>query len=193
MKRRQVIQALLGTPALTAIPLPAQSSQAALPAAEPTAIAGIRPDAVGDPVPRFFTAPQLAALRRLGDLVVPAAPGRPGARDAGAAEFLDFLLSQSPPDRQALYRNGLDRLQSESRRRYSAPFETLSAAQADAVAAPLRDQWTYKAPADPFARFLVEAKEDFLTATLNSREFAEAQAGAGRRARGMGTYWLPME
>ena len=44
------------------------------------------------------------------------------AGEAKAAEFLDFLLSQSPADRQALYRAGLDRLQADARNRSGAAF-----------------------------------------------------------------------
>src|SRR5689334_5052826 len=102
MKRRLAIQALLGTPALTALPLPAQTPQAARPADEIPKLTVATADAVGDGVPRYFSGPQIAALRTLGDLMVPAAQGRAGARDAKAAEFLDFLISQSPPDRQSL-------------------------------------------------------------------------------------------
>jgi hypothetical protein len=192
MKRRLAIQALLASPALTTLPLPAQT-QTARPPDEIPKLATATADSVGDALPRYFSAPQLAALRKLGDLMLPAAPGRASAGDAKAAEFLDFLISQSPAERQSLYRNGLDHLQSEARRRYTTTFEELSAGQADAVLAPLHSAWTYAAPPDPFARFLREAKEDLLTATFNSREFAEAQAAAGRRASGMGTYWLPIE
>ena len=59
--------------------------------------------------------------------------------------------------------------------------------------APLKEPWTYAAPADPFVRFLRAAKEDLIAATLNSREFAEAQTARGGRASGMGTYWLPVD
>ena len=47
--------------------------------------------------------------------------------------------------------------------------------------------------ADAFARFLREAKDDLILATFNSREQADAAVAAGRRAPGMGTYWLPIE
>lgn len=150
-------------------------------------------EAVGDAVTHFFSAPQLAAMRRLGDLVIPSAPNRPGARDAKAAEFLDFLLAQSPAARQQLYRSGLDHLQSEARRRFNTAFEELTVEQADTVVAPLHAAWTYAAPANSFARFLREAKEDLITATMNSREFIEAQTAAGRRGAGIGTYWYPVE
>jgi hypothetical protein len=186
MKRRQAIQALLGAPAIAAIPPPAQAQ-------DMPKLATANAEAVGDAVARFFSAPQMAALRRLGDLVVPGTAGRPGASDAKAAEFLDFLLSQSPAGRQALYRAGLDRLQTDARNRSGAAFEALSPQQADAILAPLHAPWTYTEPSDPFARFLRAVKEDLLAATMNSREFAEAQAAAGRRGTGMGTYWYPVE
>jgi hypothetical protein len=186
MKRRHAIQALLGAPAIAAIPLPAQAQ-------DMPKLATANPEAVGDAVARFFSPSQMAALRRLGDLVVPGSTVRPGASDAKAADFLDFLLSQSPTDRQALYRNGLDRLQSDARSRSGAAFEALTPQQADAILAPLHAQWTYGEPADPFARFLRAVKEDLIAATMNSREFADAQAAAGRRGTGMGTYWYPVE
>jgi hypothetical protein len=193
MKRRHVIQTLLGAPAIAAIPLPAQTPQTRRPSDESFKLTTATPDAVGDAAIRAFTAPQLAALRKLGDLIVPAGTGRPSARDAGAPEFLDFLISQSPAARQTLYRTGLDHLQSESRKRFNAAFESLDPQQADAILAPLHSPWTYGAPTDPFAQFLRAAKDDLLAATFNSREYAEAQAAAGRRSSGMGTYWYPVE
>jgi len=186
MKRRQAIQALLGAPAIAAIPVPAAAQ-------EIPKLATTNPEAVGEAVAHFFTAPQMAALRRLGDLLVPRMANRPGAREAKAAEFLDFLLSQSPADRQQLYRAGLNRLQSEARNGSKAAFEDLTPQQADAILAPLHAAWTYAAPTDPFAFFLREVKEDLLTATANSREFADAQTAAGRRGTGVGTYWYPVE
>ena len=194
MKRRRAIQSILGLPALTALeraapasPLPQQQSDE-LP--KLTTLAG---DAVGETSAKYFSPPQMAALLRLGHLLVPATGGRPGASQAKAAEFLDFLLSQSPPERQKLYKAGLDRLQWEAQRRHGKWFEALSAAEAETVLAPLHEPWTYAAPADPFARFLRAAKNDLIAATLNSREFAEAQTARGGRASGMGTYWLPVD
>ena len=190
MKRRHVIQALLGTPAIAALPLPAPAQNQTQ---EIPKLTTATPDAVGDPTPRYFSPSQMSALTRLADLVVPPVSGRPGAREAKAPEFLDFLLSQSPPARQALYRNGLDHLQSEARRRFNTSFEALSPGQADGVLASLHAPWTYASPPDPAAQFLREVKEDLITATVNSREFAAAQQAAGRRGAGIGTYWFPVE
>ena len=57
----------------------------------------------------------------------------------------------------------------------------------------MHEAWTYASPTDPLAHFLRQAKEDLLTATFNSREFADAQTAAGRRGTGVGTYWYPIE
>lgn len=148
-------------------------------------------DAVTPSTPRFFTAPQLATLHRLADLIVPSVNNKPGASDAGVPEFLDFLLGDSPRDRQTLYRNGLDRLEADARHRYSKPFADISADQANDLLAPLRQSWTFQGPADPFARFLHEAKEDVLRATISSREWATS--GSQRRGSGgVGTYWYAL-
>jgi hypothetical protein len=191
MKRRHAIQALLGTPVLTAIPVPAPAAPQA--PSEAPKLDTVSGDSVGEPVRKFFTVPQFAALIRLGDLLVPPGENRPGALQAKAPEFLDFLLSQSSHSRQVLYSNGLDRLQLESGKRYNKRFEDLTADQADGLLGSLHEKWTYRSPADSFKAFLRAAKEDLLAATLNSREFAEAQTAAGRRASGVGTYWYPVE
>ena len=93
-------------------------------------------DAAADGERKFFTPQQLAALRRLGDLLAPAGENRPGAREAKAAEFLDFLLAQSGHARQVLYSNGLDRLELESGRRFNRRFEDLTDEQADTFMTP---------------------------------------------------------
>jgi hypothetical protein len=136
---------------------------------------------------------QLAALVRLGELVVPPMAGRPGARDAGAAEFLGFLLGQSSPERQKLYRDGLDSLNSEARRTVGKAFSELSPAEAAPLLAPLRSEWSYKGPAHPVARFLCSAKDDLLEATRNSREWAETASRGRRGGQGAGYYWLPLD
>jgi hypothetical protein len=184
MRRRRVLQSLAALPALTAL----QGQQSEAPK-----LATAAADAVADGLHRYFSPSQYAALQKLGDLLVPAAAGRPNASQAHDAEFLDFLISQSPADRQSLYRDGLDRLQSAAHARYAKAFEELSAEQAGALLAPIEQPWTYAPPADPFGRFLRAAKDDFIQATVNSREFAEAQTAAGRRAPGLGAYWYPVE
>ena len=73
-------------------------------------------DAGAETVPHFFSAPQLAALRRLSELLLPAMGETPGALEARAPEFLDFLIGESPAERKQLYRAGLDALNAGARR-----------------------------------------------------------------------------
>jgi hypothetical protein len=151
------------------------------------------PDAAGQGVRRFFSANQEATLRRLAELIAPRSGERPGAVEAGVVEFLDFLLGASEERRRNLYRDGLNKLNDEARKRHGKPFAELSAGQAGALLEPLRQAWTYQPPADPLARFLREVRDDLLQATTNSREYAESLSRRSRAAAGLNTYWLPLD
>jgi hypothetical protein len=146
------------------------------------------PDEAGAPVaPKFFTATQFATLRKLCEIMAPAnkETGAPGALDAKAPEFLDFLIGESPADRQQLYRTGLDKLKG------------LDDSNAAKMLASLKQPWTYEAPRDPVAAFLRAAKQDIRTATQNSREWVKSPAAAGPGGRrgfgGMGLYWNSLD
>ena len=141
----------------------------------------------------FFTAQQFAALRKLSDMLIPPMNGAPGALEAKAPEFLDFFLSQSAADRQQLYRIGLDGLNAQARKRFTKPFADVEVSQAETLLAPLRDPWTYDAPADPVAAMLRAAKDDIRRATTNSREWNLAVAAGRARGGGGGLYWLPID
>ena len=191
-----MLQSALGVSAASALPHPILAQRAQPGYSQPSAteevmpkLTAIAPDQVAGVVPRFFDPASLAALRRLGQILVPARQNAPGAVEAEAAEFLDFLLSQSQPDRQKLYREGTARLNREARTRHGKAFADLSGADADPILAPLRAAWTYQGPSDPFARFLQAAKADFLQATVNSRQWADASSGR-RGASGLNKYWL---
>ena len=200
MKRRRFIQALAATPAAPALLAqapPAPSAPKTIPnSGNDAALLYAAPDTVAEPVLHFFTAQQFAALRKLSDLLMPAGSGpngTPGALEAKAPEFLDFLLSQSSADRQQLYRIGLDALNAQSRRRFAKSFAGVDAAQADMLLAPLREPWTYDAPADPVAAMLRAANDDVRRATTNSREWNLAATTGRVRGGGAGLYWLPLD
>lgn len=199
MRRRRFIQTLAATPAV-ALPvtaeLHAQQGSPARPApttedAPKLEIASL--DAVAEGVPRYFSALQFAALRKLSDILMPPLNGMPGALEAEAPEFLDFLISKSPADRQQIYKAGLDALNAQAQRQFRKAFAEVDEAQAATLLAPLRQPWTYEPPADPLARFLREAKADVRTATQNSRVYATAGSAGGRRGGGMGQYWYPLD
>ena len=189
MRRRQALQSLAGLPILPQVAA-AQTAAPGVPENEYPILAADAPDAPAEAVHRFFSAEQFGALQRLADLLIPAFNGRPGASEAGAAEFLDFLLSQSPADRQALYRGGLDRLNGGAQQKYHKQFAGLTADEAAPLLAALKSAWTYNPPQDVLANFLREAKMDVYRATVNSREMAQALSGGGRRrATGTNPYW----
>ena len=183
--RRRWIQSIAATIPAAAAVASQQSTQAqSVPATAPPErpnleVTGL--DSVGEPALHFFSKDQFAALRKLGDLLFPQHGPMPGAIGAEAPEFLDFYLSQSPAARQKLYRTGLDRLSQQG-------FSEMTAEQAKIILAPLNEPWTYNAPKDDFARFLREAKDDFFRATMNSKQFADAQGGS-RRSSGQNPYW----
>lgn len=178
MKRRRALQTLAGIPALTALPLPARPQTNAAAASGPPELRMTVAEAAAAAVPRFFTPAELSTLRSLCLLLMP------GALEAETPEFLDFLIAASPAERQTLYRNGLQQLDAAATDRYSRHFPELSASEADPLLGALRQSWTYRGPSDPLARFLVTARDDILTATVNSREY-----GSGRAAM----YWFQVE
>jgi hypothetical protein len=113
--------------------------------------------------------------------------------EAGAAEFLDFLIGVSPPERGALYKTGLDQLNKEAHQRYNRSFGEITPEQADPILAPLHAAWSYRGPVDAFAKFLLVAKHDLLTATANSREYVAVVSQRRRSGGGVGQYWYPIE
>ncbi len=148
-------------------------------------------DTAASPAPHFFSSAELQTLRKLADAIVPAAGNKPGAQDAGVPEFLDFLIEASPAARQDQYRQGLRELEQQAQAQFGQSFADLGAAGVDKILAPLRAPWTFAGPEGSLAQFLVSAKEDILRATLNSRQWAAT--ATGRRARGLDTYWYPVE
>src|SRR5437867_3025612 len=163
MKRRRFIRAIVAAPAIPA--LVAQQSGPATPAApaapgrgaaEIARIEVTAADAVGEPVARFFSAPQFAALRKLSGLIMPPLKGNLGALDTDAPEFIDFLIGASPADQQKLYRTGLDFLNAQAKKQFGKTFAEVDGPQADAILKPLlvAVPWAYDPPSDPITRFM---------------------------------------
>jgi hypothetical protein len=193
MKRRAVLRSLLAVPSVAALPslAPAQQANPAVPETPKTLVTDA--EATSDPVIKTFSSPQFAALRKLGEILMPAAGDTPGATEAGAAEFLDFLIGVSPANRVTLYRAGLDRLNAEAQRRCNKPFAEISAGEAEPILAPLHAPWSHTGPSDSFAKFLLAAKSDLMEATANSREYITVVSQKRRSAGGVGQYWYPIE
>ena len=217
MRRRDFVKAVVAVPVAASTAFgqqaPSPSSTAppgaapvAPPAAAPPAqgrrgmsefkappVTSVVPDAIASPDPHFFSQSQLATLRRVGDLFMPPLNGNPGALEAHAAEFLDFLVGAAPGDRQLLYRQGLDRLNAEAQSQFGKPFAELNAGQADKVVRPALLPWmTDHPPKEPFARFIAIAHQDIRTATMNSEAWHVAAVSSGERT-GAGLFWRPID
>jgi hypothetical protein len=208
MKRRGFVRGLILAPAAQVAlsaqqPPPQQTTSPArqnpqqppdVPKLKVTAV-----DLAADTTPHFFSADQFATLQKLGGMLMPPMKGNPGALDAKAPEFIDFLISVSLPERKELYRNGLDHLNAEAKQKFGKSFAQIEVKQADEILRPLLvvRLWAEDMPSDPSQRFVAQVHEDLRTATMNSREWAEAAAKSGRRfqrgARTSGFYWKPID
>jgi hypothetical protein len=156
-------------------------------------------DLAGQPSPHYFTEIQFATLRKLGALLQPPLKNNPGALEAQAPEFLDFLIGVSPEDMQKLYLSGLDGLEVRAQDKFQKSFCDLEAGQADALLKPLlvARTWSRDFPSDPLQHFIAQVQEDLRTATMNSREWAAAAEKSGhlftRGFRTSGYYWAPID
>jgi hypothetical protein len=189
MRRRRFVQTLTALPVAPALVAQQVSTRSPVSEELPKLSEFSVPDIAAEPVPHFFSTPQFEALQRLSDLVLPKIGDTPGALEARAPAFLDFLLSVSPANRRQLYRAGLDSLNEHARVRFGKSFAQLDAAQADQILAPLHERWMNAPPTASLPAFLRAAKADILTATVNSREWIEVVSKRSRGAAGTGLYW----
>jgi Gluconate 2-dehydrogenase subunit 3 len=77
--------------------------------------------AAGAYKPKALTSHEYKTLQVLADLIVPADERGPGAKEAGACEFIDLLASKNP-ELLAIYTGGIAWLDHSSQRLYSKDF-----------------------------------------------------------------------
>jgi hypothetical protein len=140
LSRREMIAA---TAAALAAPL--------LPATTPTAPS---PVALSG---KFLTAPELALLDELTELIIPTDDHSPGARAAGVAAYIDGRLAESlEPEWQAAWRSGLQAVDGLSRELNGQPF--LQATPDQRLAVLTRMAAGERAPNTPPEHFFTELK-----------------------------------
>ncbi len=143
---------------------------------------------------RFFTAVQMATVVRLSDVLVPPLDNKPGALQAQAPLFLDFLIGSSPTARQKVYIDGLNWLETQSQSKYKKSFAQLDDTQADSLLKPwLRTWMSDHPPTEPHADFINIAHDDIRTATVNSRAWSDVAPTTGEEAAPSGLFWYPIE
>jgi gluconate 2-dehydrogenase gamma chain len=81
----------------------------------------------------FFNLEESATISAFTERLMPGAPGKPGARDAGVLNYIDLALAGAYSDLQEFYRHGLTQLDAYSRKTHNAAFSRLSATQQDEI------------------------------------------------------------
>lgn len=143
---------------------------------------------------RFFTPQQMATLTRLSDVLMPPMGEKPGAVKAQTPMFLDFLIGSSPQERKQVYTQGLDWLDTESKKKFNANFAKLTDAQAGELLQPWMRAWmSDHPPTEQHAYFINIAHDDIRTATINSKAwFIIPEVGAEPRTAEE-LFWSPIE
>jgi gluconate 2-dehydrogenase gamma chain len=81
----------------------------------------------------FFNDEDAATVRAFTERIWPAAPGKPGATDAGVLNYIDLALAGAYADQQDLYRRGLAQLGAYCGAAHGKPFVQLDATAQDDV------------------------------------------------------------
>jgi hypothetical protein len=92
--------------------------------------------------PQFFSAKEYALVERLTDLIIPS-DETPGAREAGVAEFVDFMIAHDH-DQQYKFRTGLTWLNAHSEGKLGKPFVELAQDQQVSLLEPLAYKAKYR-------------------------------------------------
>jgi hypothetical protein len=132
-RRAFLVGAALGTVARTGL-VPdalAQSHQQHNPAGAAATTA--QSHASGPGHGAFLNDDDAATVAAFAERLMPGAPGKPGARDAGVLNYIDLALAGAYADQQDFYRRGLAALDAYCRKSHDKPFVQLGATQQDEV------------------------------------------------------------
>jgi len=87
----------------------------------------------------FLNAADAETVAAIAERIMPGAPGKPGATEAGVLNYIDLALAGAYTDLQEFYRHGLAALETHCRQTYSETFAKLAPAQQDETIASLED------------------------------------------------------
>ena len=85
------------------------------------------------PPPSYFSTEQKVTLSALVDLIIPDDPISPGAKTAGVADYIDFVVSHAPAEEQQAWTDGLQALDEWSEERHRSVFRNLSGAEQEVL------------------------------------------------------------
>src|SRR2546426_2415361 len=87
----------------------------------------------GEGLGAFLNRDDAATVAAFAERLMPGAPGKPGASDAGVLNYIDLALAGAYADLQDFYRRGLAALDAFCRKTHNQRFAQLDAARQDAV------------------------------------------------------------
>ncbi|MBI3048564.1 MAG: gluconate 2-dehydrogenase subunit 3 family protein [Acidobacteria bacterium] len=139
-RRTFLVRAAAGAGAVAGAGLvPDADAQDASKPGAPNAQAPTQPRPTGSQHGAFFNHDDAATIAAFTERLMPSAPGKPGAREAGVLNYLDLALAGAYADLQDFYRRGLAQLDAYCRATYHEPFARLDAARQDEVIASLEN------------------------------------------------------
>ena len=139
MKKREVARreflagAAFGAGAVAGTRLLPEASAQTHAHAETSAPAPAHMHANGEGHGAFFNDADAETVAAFTERLMPGAPGKPGARDAGVLNYIDLALAGAYADLQDFYRRGLAQLDAYCDKAYGQPFVRLASAQQDEV------------------------------------------------------------
>ncbi|HTS35752.1 MAG TPA: gluconate 2-dehydrogenase subunit 3 family protein [Candidatus Solibacter sp.] len=116
--------------------------------------------------PQFFSRAEYAVVERLAEIIIPT-DETPGAKEAGVAEFIDFMVF-SDPDAQYSFRTGLAWLDAYSEQPSGKKFASLEPAQQISLLEPLGFKDKARPGQEEGRRFFSMVREYTLTGFYTS-------------------------
>jgi hypothetical protein len=122
--------------------------------------------------PQFFSDGEYVMVERLAELIIPS-DETPGAREAGVAEFIDFMIARDR-DQQYKFRTGVSWLNAHSERLLGKPFVELSEKEQVSILEPLAYTAKYREGEEDGREFFRRMREitvmGFYTTEIGYRE-----------------------
>jgi gluconate 2-dehydrogenase gamma chain len=107
------------------------------PAAAANTLTPTHPHQLGRSHGTWLNADESATIAAFTERLMPGAPGKPGATDAGVLNYIDLALAGAYADLRDFYRRGIAALDAHCRKTHNEPFVRLGAAKQDEVIAAL--------------------------------------------------------
>lgn len=116
--------------------------------------------------PRFLSAPHLALVDRLSEMIIPADAHSPGAHEAKVAAYIDEMLAEASPQTKADWTRGLEAIDAEAKARRGKLFVDCAAAEQDRIMKAMADG--EESPKTELHRIFVKLKSQTLSGYYTS-------------------------